>query len=675
MTDLTPDFVKQLDDKGDGDAQAYSLQNPSGDDEAALAVRLICQIKTILHVSEIERQVRSATEMGVIRRNANRSGTEAGTKYHCDKCSIDISATVSSQASLSNPHSNHIQVRISCAEPTCHELDLCVPCFSRGETAKNHDPRTHRYHVVEQNSIPIYTEDWGADEELLLLEGAERYGFGSWADIAEHIGGYRDKDEVRDHYIDTYVNSVYFPLPELRDPKDKRLFERVPKDEFQARKKRRIEERKEAAKAAPPATPKQKPTASVPACHEVQGFMPGRLEFETEHFNEAEEAVQHMQFEPGDGLDPITGVMDEETHLKMIIFDIYNARLTSRADRKRIIFEHNLLDYKKNALLDKKRTKEERDLLQKAKPFATMMNHDDHEKFSRDLLEEHNLRLAIHQLQDWKHMGIADLKHGEKYETDKAARLARMQPQGAFDRLASVQKKANQQQASEMPSDASKMTAPELPLRFQKPKTGLQFTDSKPTVMNDFDKMFAEGSGALTPPAPKAKDRYIVPPLSGITPYKLEDDKTAAADLQLLSKEEIQLCNALRMRPKPYLALKDGLLREAMKQGGQMKKKEARNVCRVSCQRMLQVLFQWTDRYRLMSTKPTGFSTFSYTAVGLAKRSDSDDGRDARLFNCNTRSAGPATTSACATIHPFASLDCLMAEWFRQAYNSILQQQ
>ena len=215
--------------------------------------------------SEAEEDARIERSMGVIRKNAASRGTDGGTKYHCDVCSIDITSTV----------------RISCANPACREYDLCVPCFSSGETSKNHEPRSHDYHVVEQNSIPIYTDDWGADEELLLLEGSERYGLGSWNDVAEHIGGYRQKDEVRDHYIDTYIDTALFPLPELADPADTQLFERVPKEEFQARKKRRIEERSEAAKTAPPATPKQKPTASVPSCHEVQGFMPGRLEFET----------------------------------------------------------------------------------------------------------------------------------------------------------------------------------------------------------------------------------------------------------------------------------------------------------------------------------------------------------------------------------------------------------
>lgn len=517
--------------------------------------------------SDLEEDARIEKSMGVIRKNAASRGGDGGTKYHCDVCSIDITSTV----------------RISCANSACRDYDLCVPCFARGEHSKNHDPRTHEYHVVEQNSIPIYTEDWGADEELLLLEGSERYGLGSWADVAEHIGGYREKDEVRDHYIDTYIHSSLFPLPELADPADTALFERIPKDEFQARKKRRIEERKEPAKSAPPATPKQKPTASVPACHEVQGFMPGRLEFETEFANDAEEAVQHMSFEPGDGLDPVTGVMDEETTLKMTVFDIYNSRLKARTDRKKIIFEHNLLEYKKNQLLDKKRTKEEKDLMHKGKPFGRMMVHEDFEALNRDLLLEHNLRIAIAQLQEWKQVGISDLKGGEKYENDKQARVQRNQPQGQFDRMPQIPKKGAQVQQAELPTEASKLTTPELPLRFQrKPKTVPVFADSAPPVENDFDKLFAETNGTDNSSTPKPKVRYVVPPLTGTVPWKLENDKALAPDLQLLSEEEIQLCNSLHIRPKPYLALKEGLLKEAMKQGGHMKKKEARGVCRVS---------------------------------------------------------------------------------------------
>jgi transcriptional adapter 2-alpha len=150
-----------------------------------------------------------------------------GVKYICNVCSNDITATV----------------RIRCASKSCNDYDLCVPCFSQGKANLHHDPRAHAYQVIEPHSIPIFDEEWGADEELLLLEGAEQYGLGSFADMAEHIGGHREKDEVRDHYIQTYVNSSKFPLPERADPRDTTLSDAVPREEFQKRKKRRIDER------------------------------------------------------------------------------------------------------------------------------------------------------------------------------------------------------------------------------------------------------------------------------------------------------------------------------------------------------------------------------------------------------------------------------------------------
>lgn len=422
--------------------------------------------------------------------------------------------------------------------------------------------------------MPIFEGDWGADEELLLLEGAEIYGLGSWADIADHIGGYRTKDEVRDHYLGTYVDSPNFPLPARADPEDTRLQESISKEDFQSRKKRRIEERKEAAKAAPPTTPKQKPTASVPACHEVQGYMPGRLEFETEFMNEAEEAVQHMTFEPGAG-ETSNSETDAEMELKMTVVDIYNTRLTSRTERKKIIFEHNLLEYRKNAAIEKKRTKEERDLLNKAKPLARMMNHDDFEEFNKGLEYEHNLRLAISQLQEWRQMGIGDLKGGEKYEQEKQQRAQRLMPQGSFERFASTRPKPNQQ--PEQPSAANQLTTPELPLRLQK-AAGTPKAPESNAPLNDFDRMFAaNGEGAATPQPTKTK--FAVQPLNGVIPWKLENE--GAPDLHLLTKEEVELCDILHIQPKPYLVIKETLLKESMKSGGSLKKKDARTICKV----------------------------------------------------------------------------------------------
>lgn len=429
--------------------------------------------------------------------------------------------------------------------------------------------------------MPIFTEDWGADEEILLLEGAELYGLGSWADIADHIGGFRNKDEVRDHYIKTYIESSKFPLPERASPHDTSLQEVISREEFQARKKRRIEERKEAAKTAQPATPKTKPTASVPACHEIQGYMPGRREFEIEHANDAEDAVQHMQFDAGDGVNPRTQELDPEMELKLTVMDIYNSRLTARVERKQVMFEHHLLEYKKNMALEKKRTKEERELVNKCKPFARMMNHADYEELTQGLLQEHALRQAIAQLQEWRQMGLSDLKSGEKYESEKQQRMQRAQTSNnPLDRL--VSSRGNKATPPvEAPSATAMLTSSELAYR---PSRGVNGAGG---LFASQQQQQENGGAGHTNGTSSPSQQTTMPPLPNIDPSRFGDEPPA--DWHLLTKDEQQLCSTLRVQPKPYLVIKEQVLKEAMKTGGAMKKKAVKEICRVS--------YTYTDIY------------------------------------------------------------------------------
>lgn len=457
----------------------------------------------------------------------------------------------------------------------CDDYDLCVPCFSEGKSSGKHNPATHAYQVIEQHSIAIFTEDWGADEELLLLEGAETYGLGSWADIADHIGGYRHKDEVREHYIETYVNSSRFPLPERASPEDTELSRTIGRDEFQARKKRRIEERKAAIKAAPPLDPKQKPTSSVPSCHEVQGYMPGRREFETEFHNDAEEAVQHMQFEPGDGINPLTGEIEPETELKLTVMDIYNNRLTERLERKKIIFEHDLLEYRKHANLDKKRTKEERDVQVRLKPFARMMNKDDFLLFTNGVAYEHELRTAIAQLQEWRRMSVTDLKAGERYEQDKANRLNRLANGGSMDRFAVTSRpRPNASQQTDVQPASSALLAPDLVI--------------KPPPA--FENVLLPNNGLLQEDGSLQESKFEIHPLEKNRGPDITSDNP---DYHVLDTREQEVCKVLKIQPKAYIVLKNAIFQEALKSGGCMRRKTTREICRIDTTKASRLYDFW----------------------------------------------------------------------------------
>lgn len=89
--------------------------------------------------------------------------------------------------------------------------DLCVECFSVGVEIGTHK-KEHSYQVMEQLNFPIFAEDWGADEELLLLEAIDMYGIGNWVDCADHVGT-KTKDDCETHYFTIYFESPTAPLP------------------------------------------------------------------------------------------------------------------------------------------------------------------------------------------------------------------------------------------------------------------------------------------------------------------------------------------------------------------------------------------------------------------------------------------------------------------------------
>jgi len=60
--------------------------------------------------------------------------------------------------------------------------------------------------------FPFLSEDWGADEEQLLLEGLELYGYGNWEDVAEHVTT-KTKKECEEHYVKYYLGDGTQPLP------------------------------------------------------------------------------------------------------------------------------------------------------------------------------------------------------------------------------------------------------------------------------------------------------------------------------------------------------------------------------------------------------------------------------------------------------------------------------
>ncbi|GMG19026.1 unnamed protein product [Ambrosiozyma monospora] len=420
-------------------------------------------------------------------------------KFHCDACSSDCTR----------------RIRIRCA--VCSDYDLCVPCFAEGNVSAKHKP-WHDYKVIEQHQYPIFDPDWGADEELLLIEGCQTLGLGNWQDVSDFIGG-RSKEEVGEHYQKYYLDSPDYPIPDLN-----KTFEDVATSDFLKSRKARLESRKNL-----PLPPPKKVLTSQPLCSDIQKYMPGRLEFEEEAEEEAEKVVQDMVFEAEES--------EQDIELKLTILDIYNAKLTLRAERKRLMLRNKLLEYRANVAIDKKRTKEERELYNKMKAFARVMTAEDFEQFSTEILEELRIRNRIFQLRTWRKNGITTFEGGAKFEKDRATNMSKIN----------------------MPIQSfSSSTRERHTLNSVKSNSRHQ-TPSYDSAANG-----------------KKKGQSIL-------------DISQALDYDLLSDEEKLLCSTMRILPKPYLAIKETLFRELLRTGGVLKRKTVKDLLKIDSTKVTKI--------------------------------------------------------------------------------------
>ncbi|KAJ2718866.1 Transcriptional adapter ada2 [Coemansia sp. Benny D115] len=458
-------------------------------------------------------------------------GDEVGQKFHCDNCQANVTDSV----------------RISCNE--CPEFDLCTTCFSRGVEMGVHK-NSHSYRVVTRHRFPIFTHDWSADEELLLIDGLRQFGMGNWKDAAEHVGT-RTKEECEQHYMEVYVESETWPLPDMGRHFDNK-FTLVPEDK----------------KAKGSMTSKYKVLSSQPSNHEIIGYMPGRLEFETEYENEAEQVVKDMVINDDDS--------PEEVELKQIVLRIYNGKLDRRLYRKHFIFDRGLLEYRKNQAAEKKRPKDERDLLNKIKVFARMQTAEDFDDFSTGLLNEHSLRQRIAQLQEWRRSGIVTMEEGAQYEVEKAQRPSRRattQRESAhlLDRLQKV---------------ASLRTARD---------SGLSDTQSHMSHKQSVRK-------------------------SAVNLLDIED----ADGVELLSLSEKDICSQLRIFPRPYLVVKETLLAEYARTG-YLKRRQARDLVKIDVNKISKLYDFFVDSGWI---KPTGNTNLFVTAANGSVQESNGIGGD-----------------------------------------------
>ncbi|ELP90875.1 transcriptional adapter, putative [Entamoeba invadens IP1] len=279
--------------------------------------------------------------------------------------------------------------RITCT--ICDNFDLCLECFSQGKEVGRHK-NDHGYTVVPTLHFPLLTPDWGADEELMLLEAIEEKGLDNWVEVQNFVKT-KAARECRSHYLQYYLETPTHPLPDMTDAflvkngivemkpaKEVRLKD----EEFDARPE------KEIAYSQP-----------VYDGFEAQ-FNPYRKEFGFEFFNNAELSITDVSFGPDD-----TQESREATFKRL---EQYYKMYIERIRVRNLAIENELVDPKKLRVADRKRTKEEKEVFENYRHFLPVLGKDDLEKYIKASVEEGKLIGKLRKLRQKRREGCLTME-------------------------------------------------------------------------------------------------------------------------------------------------------------------------------------------------------------------------------------------------------------------------
>ena len=288
------------------------------------------------------------------------------------------------------------------------DVALCIECYTVG--VKVHGTTTwgwEKCHVVEAaaSGRPLLVEDWLADQEVGLLDGILRYGFGNWHAVAEHMGDNKTEASCEEHYTSFYLRQKTFPLPDLSGPRPV-----TPAPE-------KVENAEEAPKPSALATnvkgEVQRRGASgmildgqrvAPA--DLIGYMPLRGEYDTEWDNDAE--LQVCDVDIGYAESP------EALAAKLKLLDTYNRQLDERQCRHDFITKHEVQErMARHHAMDRRLSRDERQFRARVRPYAQHTLPDEHEVLTRAMIRERDVRRRLDHFRGCARVGITRLNEAE----------------------------------------------------------------------------------------------------------------------------------------------------------------------------------------------------------------------------------------------------------------------
>lgn len=388
-----------------------------------------------------------------------------------------------------------------------------------GAALKPHE-QNHAYRLVQVIQTPVYQEGWSADEEEKLQEGLEMYGVGNWEQVANQIGS-KSAPETELHFTKVFLNPASAPLP---DP-----MVLVP-------------EAKGADEKSEDVDPKSLRVMHKHQQEDAAGWMPKRQDFVYEWDNDAEEIIGDMEL--------VEDESKNEHDIKAQVLEIYSKKLDEREKRKKFVLERGMTNFKEFLNVEKKRSKDERELREKLRVFMRFMPQDDVDKLVDGIIEERQLRTRIEMMKEGLALGATTVEEAERMTQNSS-------------------KSKNRGVSQTEPSSLSDHTGNQ---RRQRRANGETSTSEATSVLN----------GQPTTPSSASDSREKKNSILG------EVDLEKMAGAELLSRTELSLCGTLKITPHQYLIIKEVMIRENARVGS-LRKKDAKAIIKLDATKVYKI--------------------------------------------------------------------------------------
>lgn len=270
----------------------------------------------------------------------------------------------------------------------CANIFLCVKCYSEGREKGDH-VMSHPYQIISPLKFPLFDPGWTTKEEMMLLEGLQKFGYGNWGSIAEYLNSSKTMGQCEAHYRRFYLQSKTSPLPDtsvVLSERDQNGCVAIYMDRFIEQMD--VTEPEEELQIQP--EPEKHPLS------EFAGFMPKRRDFEVEFENDAEMYLADLEFYEDDTA--------EDRQIKFRQLDVYNKVLDEREERKNFVIDRWPIE-----LENEKKFKGpiERPIFAAMKPFARFLPPEKHLSLCQALAQEYILRMKLEELKQAKAAGVS----------------------------------------------------------------------------------------------------------------------------------------------------------------------------------------------------------------------------------------------------------------------------